>query len=685
MKLIVAEKPIAAKRIAELLAEGKVTEERINSVPIYRFERNNEQYVVIPLKGHIKDVDFPKRFSSWIGTDLKELIYSDVEYAEKEKGIIAVLKEYAKKFNVAIFATDYDREGESIALEALECLQEANPKIEAKRAVFSAITKQDIEKAFSSLTELDFNLANSANARREIDLIWGAVLTRYLSIITRKLGREFLSAGRVQSPTLALIVDREKEILAFKPKPYWEVEAIFEKNGQKFSALHKQGRFWEKEKALAVLESRQPFGKVAKITVKKKTLKRPEPFNTTSFLRAATSLGFSAARAMSIAEELYNLGYISYPRTDNAAYPATINLRAIVEKLTKYGPLASDASEILAKEKLIPSKGKATKDHPPIHPVAVPKEKLSKNHEKIYELICRRFLATLSSDAVVETMSAEILVGKEPFIARGQHYLNLGWKKVYPYSQASEIILPELKEGETIKLLDMKIHEKETKPPARYSQSSLIKTMADLGLGTKSTRHEIIQKLYARGYIKGNKSIVPNRIAFAVIDSLEKHQCIILKPEMTANLEKEMDEIALGKRTKDSVVDDSRRMLSEVMEDLLKNRATIGQELRKALFEDKKQFPCTDPNCDGSLVLRKSKAGKRFLGCTNYPKCKVTYPLPQKGTIEPLEEKCEYCGMPMIRVKGKRYSFKMCINPNCKTKEEWNNRIKERNNAKQQE
>ncbi len=277
----------------------------------------------------------------------------------------------------------------------------------------------------------------------------------------------------------------------------------------------------------------------------------------------------------------------------------------------------------------------------------------------------------------------EILVGNEPFIARGQRYIELGWKKVYPYSQANEVLLPKLKEGETVKLLDMKLHEKKTKPPARYSQSALIKAMADLGLGTKSTRHEIIQKLYARGYIKGNKAIIPNRIAFAVIDSLEKHDGLILKPEMTANLEKEMDEIALGKRSKKGVVEDSRKLLLQVLDQLLENRVSIGQELRKAIFEDRKQFACTAEHCDGSLVVRRSKSGKRFLGCTNYPKCTVTFPLPQKGKVEPLAEKCPVCGKPMIKVTGRRYSYKMCIDPNCKSKDEWKNKTKEKNNGEQ--
>ncbi|MEM4598113.1 MAG: DNA topoisomerase I [Candidatus Diapherotrites archaeon] len=674
MKLIIAEKNIAGRRIAELLAEGNVREERVGSAPAYRFRRAGEEYVVVPLRGHILDVDFPKQYSPWVGTDLRKLVFSEIEYVKKEKSIISALIKYAKEADEIIFATDYDREGESIALEALQCAHEANPAIKTKRVVFSAITKEDIEEAFRNPTKLDFNLANSANARRETDLIWGAVLTRFLSIVSGQLGKEFLSAGRVQSPVLALIVDREKEILAFKPKPYWEVEALFEKDGKRFSAMHKEGRFWEKEKALEVLKSKEPHGRVAKVIISEKTIKRPVPFNTTAFLKAASSIGISAPQAMNIAEELYQLGYISYPRTDNEAYPATIGLRKIVEKLSSKKEFSEYCREILNK-KIMPSAGKATKDHPPIHPVDLPRSPLSGNHAKIYELISRHFLATLGDDALAEFINTEILVGKEPFVATGKRYLKLGWKKIYPYSSTEEVILPALKEGDIIKLIEMRVHEKETKPKPRYSQGALIKLMADLGLGTKSTRHEIIQKLYARGYIKGNKAIIPNKIAFATVDALEKQNSAIIKPDMTAQIEKEMDEIAIAKKEKDEVVEDSRKMLQRALEDLLEKKNEIGKALREALMADRKQFQCTRSGCEGMLLVRNSKSGKRFLGCTKYPECRVTYPLPQKGKIEPLEKKCPTCQKPMIRVNSKNFRYEMCIDPACPSKDSWKNKV----------
>ncbi len=672
MELVIAEKAIAGRRIAQILGKGSVQEEREKGAVFFDFEMGGKNYWIIPLRGHIMDVDFPKHLAPWLGTDLKKLAESEVLYKATERQIVSLLKSKAKDFESVIIATDSDREGESIGLEALKCVQEKNKGIRVKRANFSAITEEEINEAFSKTGELDKNFADSADSRREIDLIWGAVLTRFLSLVSGRLGREFLSAGRVQSPTLALIVDREKEILAFKPKPYWEIEALFEKAGEKFKAAHKRGRFWDKEEALRAHSKKADFGIVQAVSRKEKRLKRPLPFNTTSFLRAATSIGFSASRAMSVAETLYQRGLISYPRTDNTVFSPSINLRKILEATLKVDEFYSIAEKLLAKKKLVPSRGKkASKDHPPIHPVDCPKKKLSSLEWRIYELVCRRFFAVLSEDAVVEAMRVDISLAGEPYAANGQRFILRGWKEVYPYSKSKEVILPELKKGDEARLLELELLSKETKPPARYSQGTLIKTMSEKGLGTKSTRHETIKKLYSRKYIQGNKAIEPNRIAFAVIEALEKFSGVIAKPEMTASLEKEMDEIAAGKKKKEEVVKDSRKMLSGALAGLLENREAIGKTLRSAARRDREQFPCTREGCGGTLVVRKGRSGKRFLGCSAYPNCTETYPLPQRGTINALETECEFCGKPMIKVKGKRYTYSMCIDPNCKSKEEW--------------
>jgi len=689
MILIIAEKAIAGRRIAAFLAGKQLPGERTGNAIHFDFEKDGKQYTVVPLSGHIVDVDFPQTYKQWLGTDLRKLVEAEIKYGETEANISGLIKKIAPNIDEVIIATDADREGEAIGLEALNILRSKNEKVVIKRAIFSAITEKDIKESFANLEKLDFDLAESANSRREIDLIWGAVLTRFLSLISGRLGKEFLSTGRVQGPTLALIVDKEKERNAFVFKKYWLFQAFFEKDSKKFEASHKTGKFWEKaeaEKALACKEP--PKGIVAKVQKKKRILVKPLPFNTTSFLRAATSIGLSAGGVMQIAESLYQSGYISYPRTDNSVYPKTLDLRATLSELSKVQEFSPLANELLKQEKLVPSAGKLAKDHPPIYPVtAVQKSKLDAQQWKIYELVCRRFMATLAKDALTENLTVDIDLNKEPFVATGQIYLEMGWKKFYPYSKATEVILPSLSQGDEVKLLSLDLLEKETQPPARYSQGSLIKAMSDLNLGTKSTRAETIQKLYYRKYIEGQKALIPTKIAFAVINSLQKHDSVVVKPEMTANLEKEMDLVASGTKKKDEVVTDSRQFLSDALKLLLEHKNEIGSELRHAARADSIVGPCSNPKCDGELLIRHGRTGKRFLGCSAYPKCTVTYPLPQKGRITILVDKCESCGNIMMFVLGKRYRYKMCIDPKCKSKADWGKKKaeKEKKTAEEKE
>ena len=675
MKLIVSEKSIAGKRIAEILGKGKIKTLSERNAQLFEFDFNGEKAFVIPLRGHIQDVDFPKKYNYWTGTDLRQLTKVKVEYLPSEKNITALLEKKAKEFSEVIIATDADREGESIGVEALDYIKKGNPKIEIKRALFSAMAKKDIDDSFSKLIKVDFALAESANARREIDLIWGAVLTRFISIVSNKMGKEFLSVGRVQSPVLYLIVKREKERKAFKIEAYWELKALLEKDKIKFEAMHKKGRFKDKKEAEKVLNKKPKKAKVLRVHKTHRTISKPLPFNTTSFLRAATSIGFSAGQAMSIGESLYQQGYISYPRTDNTKYPPTLNLRELVQETGKTKEFSVLAQKLLAKKELIPSEGKESKDHPPIHPVSAgDKGKLGDRSFKIYELIVRRFYATLSDNAETENLSVEFDLEKELFVSNGQRILKLGWKEFYPYSSIKEVLLPALAEGNIAEVLKLDLLEKETQPPPRYSQGALLKLMEDLNIGTKSTRHNIIQKLYARKYIVGAKAVEPTNLAFAVTDVLEKYSRKVIEPEMTSELEQEMHLISAKRKTKEEVVDHSRDLLLIILKDLFENKLAIGNEIKAGLSEDKIVGKC--PKCEkGELRIILSRNKKYFLGCTAYPECHNTYPLPQKGKIYPADNPCKDCGLPMISVQGKRFRFEMCIDPDCPSKDEWKSRM----------
>ncbi|MFA5931243.1 MAG: DNA topoisomerase I [archaeon] len=670
MDLIVSEKAIAGENIAQLLADSGVKTKYVSGAKVFEFSWKGKEILLVPLRGHISDVEYPKKYANWRGVDVRELINPEIIiYSEKEFQIINAIKELAPNAENLIIATDADREGESIGLEAVTYAKSTNSGIKIQRAYFSAIAKEDMDKSFNSLEKFDYNFAYSANARRELDLIWGAVLTRFLSIVSGQIGKDFLSVGRVQTPTLALLVDREKERLAFESKPYWEIIAFCEKDKMAFEAMHQEEKFWDKERALAVFNKQPKKAIVKKVDKKVRVLKKPVPFNTTEFLRAATGLGFAAGKAMDIAEHLYQKGYTSYPRTDNSTYPPSLNLKEILNKLVSVKALMDDVAIVLAQKEITPSAGKETKDHPPIYPViAVQKEMLSQDEWRIYELICRRFLATLAEDAKTENTSALLDAEGEPFIAKGQIILHAGWKAIYPYSELNETFLPKLSEGDEVIINKIEMNAKETQPPGRYSQGSLIKLMEENNLGTKSTRPAIIQKLYSRHYISGNKSIEPSKVAFSVIDTLEKHCGSVTKPQMTAELEKEMDEIAAGQKKQIEVVTKSCSNLKEVMEILFKNKESVAIGLRMALKFSSVMGKCT---CGANLIERKGKTGKRFVGCSSYPNCTVTFPLPQKGSITPLDEYCPECKAPIIQVKNGRFNYKMCLTMTCVTKKDW--------------
>ncbi len=356
---------------------------------------------------------------------------------------------------------------------------------------------------------------------------------------------------------------------------------------------------------------------------------------------------------MRIAEWLYTNGFISYPRTDNTVYPPSIDLKSLVSMFTK-GAFAKEAQNLL-KGRMVPTRGKrSTTDHPPIYPTAsVDKNELKEEQWKIYELVVRRFFATLAEQSSWEISTLSVDIGKEPFRANGARLIEAGWRAYYPYSKSEEHLLPELKEGEHLLVLGHEVASKETQPPARYGQGRLIKLMDELGLGTKSTRHDIISKLYARAYVHGNP-MKPTNTAYAVVDTLEKYASAITKPEMTQTLEKDMTRISERKIKEAEVIDESREMLTSIFRDLEENEAVIGTSLREGLRTDKIVGKCE--KCGSELIIRRGRRGSRFIGCSGYPNCKFTLPLPRFGTLLVTDKECDMHHMNHVRIinKGKR-------------------------------
>lgn len=667
MHLIIAEKHIAAKRIAAILAPKKPKQVRVSGVDTYEYGTDADKTISMGLSGHIVGVDFPKTYNNWQKVDARLLIDAEIISTPTHVKIVSALKKLGKNATKITIATDYDREGELIGAEALEIIKKINPDVPFDRVHYSAITPKAINDAFSNPTTVDFNLADAGHSRQVIDLIWGAALTRYVSISAGRLGRMFLSVGRVQSPTLALIVDREKERDAFIPEPYWEIFAtLSDQNKETFLTQHKTKRFLDKQEADSVL-AKIGIAKdavVSSVVKSKKMDKVPTPFNTTEFITAASSIGLSPANAMRLAESLYTAGFISYPRTDNTVYPESVDMRTHIELFKVGGAFKQYAEQLLKKTELVPTRGKKeTTDHPPIFPASLAKKSELKDDEwKVYELIVRRFFATFADQAEWETMRVKFDINDEEFNVSGARLIVPGWRWYYPYNAPEDRLLPVLQEGDKLSVDKTEIVDKETNPPSRYGQGRLIRIMEELGLGTKATRHDIISKLYSRAYVHGNP-LQPTKTAYAVVEALEEYAATITKPDMTSKLEEDMDKIAEGDIKEDDVVQESREMLDSVFEDLEKNKEDISESLRTGLREDKVVGTCQ--KCGSQLMVRRSKRGSRFIGCEGYPDCNFSLPLPKSGQVIVTDKLCEEHGLYHIRIitPGRRPWNLGC--PNC--------------------
>jgi len=674
LKLIISEKEIAADRIAKILSGNGVDQEKVYGVPVHHFKLGGEDYKVIGLKGHILKVDYPKEYANWFKVDPIELIDAPIEKVPIQKKIIQALQKISGEADEIIIATDYDREGELIGYDAMQLVKEKNALASTKRAKFSAITPKDINEAFSKPGKIDLNLAFAGRARQDIDLIWGATLTRFISLATYQIKDKFLSVGRVQTPTLTLIVDRELEIKSFVPTPYWVVSVKLKTQvREEFEATHKTKRFLKKEDAQAAYIKLGDRGIVLEVKESIREIKPPAPFNTTALIMSGSSIGFTASKTINIAESLYINGYISYPRTDNTVYPSSIDLKEIVKMLGTSGQYSQMSEAVLAQDKIVASRGKKrSTDHPPIYPTMVArKESLSGDEWKLYDLIVRRFICTLLPEAKIKNITASIDINGELFIASGSNIIEASWIKFYPYYRYKDIFLPHLEEKQILTVTGKELLDKETSPPARYTQGKLVEKMEDLGLGTKATRHTIIQNLIQRGYVSGNP-LQPSEKAIAVVKMLKKHAEKISSPDMTSELEMYMDGIVNGDETNEDVVNRSRKMLSEVMTVLKNEKEEISQEIKKGIREDLVIGKCPGENCSGDLMVRTSrKTRKRFVGCNAYPECRTTFSLPQKGLLVTTREECKHCKYPVVKIINKgRKPWDLCINPDCPGKDE---------------
>lgn len=674
--LVLAEKPQAAAKIAAALAEATPKQVRKKQTYWFEFERGGNHLFVVPAVGHLYGLRSTEKGYKYPSFDVEWAPSSEISKGSAfTKDYLHNIETLAKKADEFVAATDWDLEGEVIAANILEYGCGVKNQ---KRMYFSTLVAEDLVDAFENAKPQDKKAVEAGRTRHEVDWIWGINLSRALMAAIKKAGAfRVMSIGRVQGPALALLAKKEKEIAAFKPEPYWQLFAHELPHELKFS--HEEDKFFDKTVAQKAYENSLAGQKNARVTsVEKKEYKQtpPAPFDLTTLqMEAYRAFGLPPTQTLQVAQELYEAALISYPRTASEKLSAKLNLQKIIQKLADNPAYAELAKKLISGKRFKPHEGKKEDPaHPAIHPTGQKPGSLPDYQRKVYDLIAKRFLACFAPEARRESATVRIALGSEPYSVSGARTVELGWIEFYaPYAEFDEVTLPSFKEGQAIQVTKVEMVEKQTQPPKRFTQASLVKKLEDLELGTKATRATIVQTLFDRGYATG-KSIEATPLGMTVYEALDKSASEILSEDMTRGLEKEMDEIQEGKQSSDKVVADSRKELSSILSKFRPKEEEVGQELLKGLRSTQYAAAVLGKcnKCEkGMLVVRKSKFGY-FVGCNAYPECRNLYPLPKEAIVKATGRTCEKCNTPIVTVirKGKR-PFRMCLDTKCETKKNW--------------
>lgn len=640
--LIIVESPAKAKTIKNFL---------------------DKNYEVIASKGHVRDLS---KFA--LGIKIDETGFTPNYVVDKDhKELVKQIIELSKKASITYIATDEDREGEAIGYH-VACL--IGGKLESyPRIVFHEITQNAILNALKTPRQIDMSKVNAQQARRFLDRIVGFKLS---SLISSKITKG-LSAGRVQSAALKLVIDKEREIKAFKPLTYFTLDAYFEPHLEAQLISYKGNKLKaqeliDKKKAQEIKnELEKESYTISSIIKKSKKSPTPPPFMTSTLQQSASSLlGFSPTKTMSIAQKLYEgvatpqgvMGVITYMRTDSLNIAKEALEEARNKILKDYGK-----DYLPSKAKVYSSKNKnAQEAHEAIRPTSIIlepnalKDYLKPEELKLYTLIYKRFLASQMQDALFESQSVVVACEKGEFKASGRKLLFDGYYKILGNDDKDKL-LPNLKENDPIKLEKLESNAHVTEPPARYSEASLIKVLESLGIGRPSTYAPTISLLQNRDYIKvEKKQISALESAFKVIEILEKHFEEIVDSKFSASLEEELDNIAQNKADYQQVLKDFYYPFMDKIEAGKKN--IISQKVHEKTGQS-----C--PKCGGELVKKNSRYGE-FIACNNYPKCKYIKQT-ENAHDGAKQELCEKCGGEMVQKFSRNGAFLACNNyPECK-------------------
>jgi DNA topoisomerase-1 len=631
--LVIVESPSKAKTIEKYLGDG---------------------YVVRASVGHVRDL--PKSNKKAIDIDGGFVPHYEVT-AGKDK-VLSELASLAKGAKEVLLATDPDREGEAIAWHIAEVLG----KKAAKRIVFHEITEGAIKEAIKHPRPIDLDLKSAQEARRVLDRLVGYDLS---GLIWKKV-RYGLSAGRVQSPALRIIMEREREIRAFVPETYWRIRANVETPTKKPLELLLAEEPRDKALVDRILdEGRREKWKVTGVKASEASRAPKAPFTTSTLQQAAsTRLGLSPSNTMRIAQKLYEGGFISYMRTDstNLSKEAQAEIIATIEK--EYGKGMSEARTYKTKSK------NAQEAHEAIRPTSAAKKTAGRTPEeqRLYKLIWARTVASQMKDAtMLRTKVTARYEGAAPeipdFQANGSRLVSPGWLSADPDAQGEEVMLPELNEGDTLKLMNLLAEERQTEPPSRYTEAGLVKELEKRDIGRPSTYASIIKTIVDRGYVtKEGKTLKPTDTGDVVSSFLEKYFANYISDTFTAEMEQKLDDIASGDAKYEKI-------LKDFYGPFIKEVKAKDKEAEKVTNLGAADEALTCPKCGSGMIIKLGKNG-RFLSCARFPECDGLRGIDGKEIEgpKPTGEKCPKCGKgDLIEREGRFGRFIACANyPKCK-------------------
>lgn len=626
MQLIIVESPTKARTLSRFLGS---------------------EYKIEASMGHVRDLPQSK-----LGIDVEHDFEPTYVVSDKKKDKVKELQTLAKKAKNVILATDPDREGEAISWHIAGLLAR-NSKIE--RITFHEITESAIQEALKHPGKINMPLVDAQQARRILDRLVGYKLS---PLLWRKI-RKGLSAGRVQSVAVRLIVDREREVIAFVPVEYWEIVAILNKKGEFEAKLKAEVK--TKEEADSIVSDLEGAKYKVQDVVKKEVKRNPYPPFTTSTLQQAASnlMGWSAKRTMQIAQNLYEQGLITYHRTDstNLAIEAVSAARKYIS--TEFGE-----KYLPSLPKLYKTKSKVAQEaHEAIRPTKVENFQftisnfqLDRDQVRLFELIWKRFLGCQMSEAIYEQIGADIQAGSYVFRANGNKQLFDGWQKLFSKDEDDkEQTLPDLNVGEQLELIKLLPTQHFTSPPPRFTEASLIKALEEFGVGRPSTYAPIISTIQERQYVeKVDRKLIPSSLGFAVNDFLMTNFPHLFDYQFTAHMEDDLDQIANGQKQWVPVLHEFYDPFSELLK-------KVGDSAERVKVEVEE----TDEICPldgGKLVVRLGKFGK-FLACSNFPNCKFTKPFVKK--IDVKCPKCKVGDVLLKRTRSKKSFYGCSRYPEC--------------------